>query len=106
MRLRDRARDFEDAGVEIVVAFEGSKDDAQRGAQRFRLPFPVVVDDGRLMAATGVKDAGHGPGGTDVFFASSYLVDRDGVVRFAFIGSSVRSRAEPDDVLAAARGIP
>ncbi len=104
MRLRDRVKEFDDAGIEIVVAFRGDAEAAKKGAERFRLPFPVAVDDGRLMEATGVKDAGAGPGGDDVFFASSYLVDQRGTVRFAFVGTSVRSRAEPDDVLSAARG--
>lgn len=87
-----------------VVSAEGLEA-AKAGAERFRLPFPVLVDPGGvLMDRTGLRHAGGGSEG-DVYFASLYLVDGGGIVRWAHVPTDLRARAHPDEILAAARSL-
>ena len=36
---------------------------------------------------------------------ATYVIDRDGIIRYAFVDADYRKRAEPSDVLAALRGL-
>lgn len=103
VRLRERAPDLDAEGVRVVVI--STEDDAasKAGAARFELPFPVVGDDeGALLDRLGLRHEDGGRQG-DVFFSASYLIDDAGVVRFALTPDNWRRRADPDEVLAAAR---
>lgn len=106
MRLRDLRQEFESAGVDVLVASAHTVDEVQAAASRFDLPFPMVADDGALMDALGLRHHGAGPGGGDTFYATSFLLDRNGVVREAFVPTNLRRRADPADVLALAAALP
>lgn len=106
VRLRDAAKRFEDAGISVIVASTDTAENAKEGAARFELPFPIVTDaDGLLMDRTGLRHKGQGPGGKDVFYATLFLVDRKGVVRWRFTPERLNHRATPDEILAAASEI-
>ena len=106
MRLRDANRAFQAAGVDVLVCRAHTAGEVKAAAERFHLPFPIVADDGALMDALGLRHVGAGPGGGDTFYATSFLLDRNGVVREAFVPTNLRHRADPADILAAAAALP
>ncbi len=106
MRLRDSAKRFEDAGISVIVASTDTAANAREAAARFELPFPILTDaDGLLIERTGLRDKGQGPGGSDVFYATLFLVDRKGIVRWRFTPDRLNRRATPEEILAAAAEI-
>lgn len=103
VRLRERKADLDAASIEVVVVSTESVEASREGAARFELPFQVVGDaDGILLDALGLRHEDGGLHG-DVFYASSYLISSDGIVRFALAPDNLRRRATPDEVIAAAR---
>lgn len=104
VRLRDRYEEFEKAGVAIVAVTTQPADACRPRVERLRLPFPVVSDeDGLLLERTGLRHEGAGPDGSDLFYATAFLVDRGGVVRWRFAPTRLTERASPDEILRAAR---
>jgi peroxiredoxin len=53
-----------------------------------------------------LRHPGAGPDGHDIAHSASVLIDRDGVVRWAFVTRNVRVRPTPADVLAAIDALP
>jgi peroxiredoxin len=85
--------------------FEVLSDRGNKAAHAFGVAYkiPKVVADqfkGRLdLAKYNGDDSGELPLG------ATYVIDRDGVIRYAFVDSDYRKRAEPSAVLAALRGL-
>lgn len=100
VRLRDAASELDAAGIEVVVLTAESRDRAAAGAARHRLPFPVVSDtDGRLMDALGLRHAGGGPSGRDIFYSTAFLLDAEGRVAWSFAPDKFNVRASPQEIL-------
>lgn len=78
--FRDRYEDFQAVGAAVVGVSSDSVDSHRRFRDRHRLPFDLVSDPGgTLRARYGVpKTLGLFPG------RSTYLIDRDGIVRHVF----------------------
>jgi thioredoxin-dependent peroxiredoxin len=78
--FRDSYEAFRDAGAEVIGISADSCRSHQQFAQRFRLPFVLLSDDGGVVRKRyGVaKTFGIFPG------RSSYLIDREGVIRHVF----------------------
>lgn len=77
---------------------------ARKKAERLGLTFPVVSDErGRLMDALGLRHRKAGPDLSDVFYATLFLVDEHGTVKWKHATDNVGARATPDEILAAAR---
>jgi peroxiredoxin len=67
----------------------------------YKIP-PVIAEQfkGRLdLAKRNDSDSGELPLGV------TYVIDREGIIRYAFVDADYRKRAEPSDVLAALRGL-
>jgi peroxiredoxin len=85
--------------------FEVLSDRGNKVAHAFGVAYriPKVVADqfkGRLdLAKYNGDDSGELPLG------ATYVIDRDGVIRYAFVDADYRKRAEPSDVIAALRGL-
>ena len=106
VQLRDRFEEFERAGVAVVAATTEPAAEARPHVERLRLPFPVVSDeDGLLLKRTGLRQPGQGPHRSDVFYATLFLVDSAGVVRWRFASHKVTERASLEDILAAAERV-
>ena len=67
----------------------------------YKLP-PILVDQfkGRLDLAKYNGDDSH-----ELPLGATYVIDREGVIRYAFVDGDYRKRAEPSEVLAALRGL-
>jgi peroxiredoxin len=67
----------------------------------YKIP-KVIVDQfkGRLdLAKYNGDDSGELPLGV------TYVIDREGIIRYAFVDADYRNRAEPSDVIAALRAL-
>jgi peroxiredoxin len=111
------------AGANLVAISPETPDNSLSTAEKNHLDFQVLSDHGSKVArAYGVSykipkviadqfkgrldlakyngdDSGELPLGV------TYVIDRDGIIRYAFIDADYRKRAEPSDVLAALRGL-
>jgi peroxiredoxin len=83
-----------------VLSDRGSKVARAYGVS-YKIP-KVIADQfkGRLdLAKYNGDDAGELPLGV------TYVIDREGIIRYAFVDADYRKRAEPSDVIAALRGL-
>jgi peroxiredoxin Q/BCP len=78
--FRDNYEAFRDAGAEVIGVSHDPTEAHARFARRLRLPFPLLSDaDGSVRARYGVpRTLGLVPGRT------TFLIDRNGVVRHVF----------------------
>lgn len=116
---------FTDAGVGVVAIGPEVPAVALRTATAQSLTFPVLADVGNVVASafrlvhdlTPEVRGIHARQGVDLPartaqppeevtlpLPATYVVDVHGIVRFAFVDADYTQRAEPTDVLAAARG--
>jgi peroxiredoxin len=94
------------AGAEVLLVFPGSPDkveDFVRAAKEIAeqegpgsLPFPVLLDtELKGVDAFGIRG--------DLARPSTYVIDRKGTVRYAFVGSEPHERPDVDTILAEIR---
>ncbi len=109
------------AGASLVAISPETPDNSLSTAEKNHLDFDVLSDRGNKVAhAYGVaykiphviadqmkgrlaKQNGDDSG--ELPLGVTYAIDRDGVIRYAFVDADYRKRAEPSDVLAALRGL-
>ena len=105
-QLAHRYADLRAAGGEVLVVFPGSKDKVDEFVAAARaileeegpgaLPFPVLLDrDLAQVQAFGIRG--------DLAKPSTYVIDRSGAVRYAFVGSQPHERPDVDTILAEIR---
>ncbi len=105
-QIAHRYGDIAVAGGEVLVVFPGSPDKVQDFVDAAReiaeqegegaLPFPVLLDiDLKQVAAFGIQG--------DLAKPSTYVIDREGKVRFAFVGDLPHERPDVETILAELR---
>jgi peroxiredoxin len=121
--LHNRLPEIRSAGATLVAISPETPDNSLSTAEKNHLDFEVLSDRGNKVAhAYGVAykiphviaeqfkgrldlakyngdDSGTLPLG------ATYVIDREGIIRYAFVDADYRKRAEPSDVLAALRGL-
>jgi len=122
--LQRRLEDIDDLGAELVAISPATPDDSLSLQQKHDLRFEVLSDRDNLVARSwglvfsvegrlrelferlGVDLARrHGVERWELPMPGTFVVDREGLVRFAFAQADYTYRAEPDDVLDAVRGL-
>ena len=101
--LRDRSKEFEDAGVRIMAASRDSAWSHVAWIQALDLNFPLLSDwNGDAVRGFGIAREYRGM--NDVAQRSAFLVDTDGTVRgaWAYEDGDV---PDVDELLAAARAL-
>jgi peroxiredoxin Q/BCP len=102
--FRDQYQDFRDAGAEVIGVSSDSSDSHRRFAERHRLPFTLLADQGgRVRKLYGVPATlGLLPGRV------TFVIDAEGVVRHAFNSQLAATRhvEEALDVLRGTAGRP
>ncbi len=111
------------AGATLVAVSPETPDNCLSTAEKNHLDFEVLSDRGNKVAhAYGVAYkipkviAGQFKGRLDLAkhngddsstlpLGATYVVDREGIIRYAFVDADYRKRAEPSTVLAAVRGL-
>lgn len=102
-QIAHRYKDIAAAGAEVLVVFPGSPDkvaDFVRAAREITeqegpgaLPFPVLLDVSlKNVKAFGIEG--------DLAKPSTYVIDRAGAVRYAFVGSQPHERPDVATILA------
>lgn len=117
--LQERLGDFESRGAQLVAISPELPDNSLSTAQRNNLAFEVLSDEGNRVASDyrltfrlhegvaqkydeffSLKDY-NGDSSKRLPLAATYVIDTDGVIRYAFLDADYTKRAEPDDILAA-----
>jgi peroxiredoxin len=113
-----RAADFSQRGARLVAVSPQTPDNSLTMAEKHSLGFPVLSDEGGEVIGTyGLKydvasrevyeTAGvdlakyNGSGGWILPAPATFVIDREGTVRFASVNGDYTERAEPDEALAA-----
>jgi peroxiredoxin len=92
---------FADAGAVVLPVSSEPLDRARDGAARDGVPFPVLSDpELRAIDRYGVRHDDE-PEGRPIARPSVFVLDREGVVRFAHVGAAPRDRPPLDLVLLA-----
>jgi peroxiredoxin len=90
----------------VFVVVDPPETNAQL-ARDAELSYPILADpELHAIDAYGLRHAGAGPDGHDIAHPASVLIDRDGIVRWAFLTRNVRVRPTPDTILAAIDALP
>lgn len=121
---------LQNAGLAVVAIGQGTPEEAAWFRQQFRLPFPVFADPERqayrafglgaarltdvtkpslLIAAARTVASGIVPGrtmGDRRQLPGTFIIDREGILRWARPARHAADLATTDDILAAARGLP
>jgi len=101
--LAEQYEEFRAAGTEVLAVVNDTVEEARGYFAEHGLPYPCVCDPGHdvydLYGVTSkVTSLGQRPG--------LFIVDREGIVRFAHVGHQQWEIPEDDEVLEACRGIP
>lgn len=97
---------FEDAGAVVLPISSEPLALAREGVARDRLPFAVLADESlATIDRYGVRHLDE-PEGRAIARPAVFVLDRDGVVRFAHVGEAPRDRPNHDLVLLALEAIP
>ena len=96
--LSNRIDEFHKAGAEVVILYPGAAESvptfiqAVQSLRKEPLPLSIGLDVGLLLVrALGVEDNLSRP--------SSLILDKQGVVRYAYVGQSIVDRPSADDLL-------
>jgi peroxiredoxin len=98
--------ELEATGAEILAISPDPNERSQQLADRLRVNYRFLADpDLAVTRRLGLVHRGGGPGGTDVPRPATVVVDRQGVVRWAFFADNVQVRPDPREVLRAVRAL-
>jgi methyl-accepting chemotaxis protein len=101
--LRERYDEIHATGVEVLAVAPGSLDQAEVFAAARGIPFPLLTDPQRAVyRAYGIESRLLSLGQRPALFA----IDRNGVVRYAFLGTQQWQLGDVDDALAALASSP
>jgi peroxiredoxin len=122
--LQARLPDLRAVGASLVAISPELPDRSLSTEEKNELSFPVLSDHGnevarkfRIVHAIGPEVVAYqrrngndvakynGAETAEVPLPATYVVDRDGVVRYAFVAADYTHRADPDKILAAARAL-
>lgn len=77
----------------------------QRLRQRRELPFPILADsDQAVIHSWGIFNFDD-PKGRAIPHPATFIVDRDGLIAWSYVGKATRDRPAPGAILAAVRDI-
>jgi peroxiredoxin len=121
--FQNRLPEIRSAGATLVAISPQTPDHSLSTAEKGHLEFAVLSDRGNKTAhAYGVAyqvprvvadqmkgrlDLAkfNGDESGELPLGATYVIDREGVIRYAFVDADYRKRAEPSDVIAALRGL-
>lgn len=88
------------------LSFPVLSDHGNEVARKFRIVHAIVPEVVAYQRRNGNDVATYNGAKTaEVPLPATYVVDRDGVVRYAFVAADYTRRADPDEVVAAARAL-
>jgi peroxiredoxin len=127
--LREGAQEIEDAGGHVVAVTQGDAQQAQALCARFDVPFPCLADPQRAgykafelkrgnawevmgppVLAPGLRAASKGhfverPVGDVMQLPGTFIIDREGIVRYARYARHAADHPSVGEIVAALRGL-
>ncbi len=121
--LQEKLPEFEAANGQLVAVSPELPDSSLSTIEKNELSFTVLSDVGNVVARQyGVVfkltdavaqryqnafnlHAYNGDESDELPLAATYVIDTDGVIRYAFLDVDYRNRAEPDDILTALKAL-
>lgn len=96
--MRERYGDIRGKGIELLALAPGSLDQTGEFAAAHEIPFPLLADPdldvyGAYQVESRLRSLGQRP--------ALYAIDRDGLVRYAFLGSQQWQLGDIDEALTA-----
>ena len=99
--LEANHEEFEKRRVQVVVVSLEGPEEARLTQDQFPHVSVIADANGKLIEAAQVLHVGAGKSGEDTAAPTTFLIDRQGVVRFLFRPRQVISRVSAKEVLAA-----
>src|SRR6516165_7626736 len=99
--LQAHHEEFAKRQTRVVVVYDDNQTDATRTKEKNPDLIVVADSDHKLIAAAEVLHPGAGPGGADTAAPTTFLIDKDGMVRSLFRPRKVITRLSAEEVLAA-----
>jgi len=95
--------DLQKSGLAIVAISVDPPEASRRLKEELHLPFPLLSDvDGRVIALYALTHSA-GNDGKDISRPAEYLLDENGVIRWAAFSETVNARTHPEAILEAQR---
>ena len=103
--LRDAHERFRQAGVSVVAISNEDTATSRKLVADLGLPFPILSDaDESLLGRLGMLHE-HAAGKANAARPATYVLDRDGTVRWLRASKLLRTRPDPAEILAAAKDV-
>lgn len=101
MGLQQALPEFEKLGAEVYALTADSQENTMKAVNEWKLSFVVIFDpDGDTLREYGVRNPASG-----LAVPSTFVIDRQGIVRYRHIGMSAADRPDVREILEAVRGI-
>ncbi len=101
MGLQAALPEFQKLGAEVYAITADTPQQVARAINEWKLTFIVIVDPAReTIRQYGVLDAN-----TSLAVPSTFVIDRQGIVRYRHIGTSAADRPDVQEVVEAVRKI-
>jgi peroxiredoxin len=103
--LRAAYSEFQGLDAELIALSSQPLLEAQQAALAASLPYPIVSDPTlTVIDSYGVRHPDE-PEGREIARPSVFIIDRQGVVRFAHVGEHTRDRPTPGALLLASQSL-
>jgi peroxiredoxin len=100
--FQHRLSEFDARGIRVVGISVDSPEVNQRHSQKLGYGFPLLSDpDAKIIRRYDVLHPGAGPKGVDIARPAEFLLDSNGIVRWANLTENIAVRARPEHVLEA-----
>jgi peroxiredoxin len=100
--FQHRLSEFDARGVRVVGISVDSPEISQRHSHKLGYTFPLLSDpDAKTIRRYDVLHSGAGPKGVDIARPAEFLLDSNGIVRWANLTENIAVRARPEQVLEA-----
>jgi peroxiredoxin len=100
--FQHRLSEFNARGIRVVGISVDPSEVNRRQSQRVGYTFPLLSDaDTRVIRRYDLLHRGAGPKGADIARPAEFLLDSNGIIRWANLTENIAVRARPDQVLEA-----
>ncbi len=105
--MQSRIDDFRQAGAEVLAVSTDSIGDSLNLSNQLGIAYPLLCDSSlRAIDAFGVRHPNGGQDAVDIARPATFLIDRDGVIRWRDVTDNWRIRVRPDRLLEELKKMP
>lgn len=105
--MQSRINDIHAAGAELLATSADPVEAGRKLAADLKLDYMLLSDpDLKVINAYGVRHPGAGPSSKDIARPATFILDRNGVVRWRDLTEDIRIRIRPERILEQLAQIP